>query len=422
MNDSVAESTTDCDTGRPAGGSSSRIALRVTPAAERALRRGHPWLFDTAISRQSCEGCAGDLAVIFDRKDRFLAVGLFDPTSQIRVRVLQHGKPAPVGQGLFARRVRAALAIRQPLEASATTGYRLIHGESEGLPGVVIDRYAQTLVIKLYSAAWLAHLDELVSAVRTVVPATCVVLRLSRGVGECARKMGGLLDGAILAGPALAEPVRFQENGLWFEADPIHGQKTGFFLDQRDNRVRVERLSGGKRVLNVFAYTGGFSVYAARGGARSVVSVDISRPALAAAVRNFALNRDVPNVATARHVTVVEDAFVALTRFMHENRQFDLVILDPPAFAKKESEVQGALASYQRLVQGGLAVLRRGGTLVVASCSSRVSAGAFFACVHKAAAEAGCRLDEIERTGHPIDHPIKFREAAYLKCLFAVAT
>jgi len=401
--------------------SNNRIALRVTPGAERALRGGHPWLFDTAITRQSSDGRPGDLAVIFDRKDRFLAVGLYDPSSQIRVRVLQHGKPARVDGRLFEGRVRVALQERHSLEAGATTGYRVVHGESEGFPGLVIDRYAETLVIKLYSAAWLAHLDNLVDAVRGVLPAERVVLRLSRGVQAFASQLGGLDDGALLVGPALAEPLVFQENGLWFEVDPVCGQKTGFFLDQRDNRARVEHLAAGRRVLNLFAYTGGFSVYAARGGARSIVSVDVSRPVLDAAVRNFALNRSVLAVAAAGHVTLAQDAFVALADLRQEKRQFDMVILDPPAFAKRASEVQGALDSYERLVWSGLGVLRPGGTLVTASCSSRVSAPDFFACVHRAARGAGRVLQEIERTGHPLDHPVRFREGAYLKCLFAEA-
>ena len=401
--------------------SNNRIALRVKPAAERALRGGHPWLFDTAITRQSGDGRPGDLAVIFDRKDRFLAVGLFDPSSQIRVRVLQYGKPVTVDGRLFESRVRAALKKRESLETGATTGYRVVHGESEGLPGLVIDRYAQTLVIKLYSAAWLSHLDDLVNAVQSVLPAEHVVLRLSRGVQAHSSRMGRPDDGAILVGPALVDALHFQENGLWFEVDPVKGQKTGFFLDQRDNRARVERLASGRRVLNVFAYTGGFSLYAARGGARSIVSVDISRPALDAAVRNFALNQNIPGVAAAEHVTLVEDAFIALADLRQEKRQFDLVILDPPAFAKRASEVQGALDSYERLVWGGLGVLRPGGTLAVASCSSRVGAADFFAGVHRAAKGAGRVLNEIERTGHPLDHPVRFREGAYLKCLFAEA-
>jgi 23S rRNA (cytosine1962-C5)-methyltransferase len=199
----------------------------------------------------------------------------------------------------------------------------------------------------------------------------------------------------------------------------LHGQKTGFFLDQRENRARVEGLAAGKETLNVFAYTGGFSLYAARGGASSVVSLDISAPALAAARRNFDLNRALPGVAAARHELLVEDAFSALARLARDGRRFDLVIVDPPAFAKQQSEIPAALRSYERLAGLALGVLRPGGTLVMASCSSRVGAEDFFAAVRRGAARAGRPLKEFAHTGHPVDHPVSFAEGAYLKCLYA---
>ena len=215
--------------------------------------------------------------------------------------------------------------------------------------------------------------------------------------------------------------MQFSENGLRFEADVLRGQKTGFFFDQRDNRARAGKLAAGKRTLNVFAYTGGFSLYAARGGAPEVLSIDSSAPALAAAERNFALNRDLPAVAACRHTILAADAFDALADLRGRGERFELVIVDPPAFAKREDEVAGALQSYGRLTELALGVLAPGGTLVMASCSSRVSAPDFFATVHRAAAHAGRPLAEIDRTGHAIDHPIRFPEGAYLKCLFATA-
>jgi 23S rRNA (cytosine1962-C5)-methyltransferase len=215
--------------------------------------------------------------------------------------------------------------------------------------------------------------------------------------------------------------VIFDENGLRFEVDPVRGQKTGFFLDQRDNRARVEALAAGARVLNVFAYTGGFSLYAARGGARAVTSLDLSALALAAAERNFALNRALPAVAAAQHELLAGDAFDALAELARARRTFDLVIVDPPAFAKRQAEVERALAAYARLTRLALAVTRPGGTLVIASCSSRVSAAAFYDAVLAAAAQAGRPLRELARTGHALDHPVRFAEGEYLKCLFAVA-
>ncbi len=463
-----------------------RLALRVTPDAQRAIRQGHPWVFDRAITSQREEGRPGDLAVIFDDYRRFLAIGLYDPTSPIRVRVLQHGEPAAIDQAFWRDRLAAAAALRAPLPERATTGYRLVHGENDCLPGLVVDRYRDTLVLKLYTVAWIPHLADLIAALAEVslskgtasilspgdasrsgvrrtqpidaqdsLPAPCevegcasgdeaaphpstsgyrpplrmlrsgsserLVLRLGREVARQTDHLYGLTDGMTLAGAPPEGPVAFTENGLRFEADVIHGQKTGSFFDQRDNRARVERLATGRRVLNVFAYTGGFSLYAARGGAIEILSLDASAPALAAAERNFALNWDVPAVAAARHRTLAADAFTALAALRGHGERFDLVIVDPPALAKQTGEIPAALAAYDRLARLALGILAPGGTLVMASCSSRINARAFFETINQAAAQSGRPLREIDRTGHAVDHPVRFPEGAYLKCLFASA-
>jgi 23S rRNA (cytosine1962-C5)-methyltransferase len=383
------------------------------------LRQGHPWLFDRAIVSQSAAGHPGDLAVIFDDRRRFLAIGLYDPASPIRVRVLQQGAPAAIDAAFFAGRLAAAAARRALLASQDTTGYRLVHGEGDGLPGLVIDRYDRVLVVKLYSAAWLPHLRAVLAGLDGVAPADAVVVRLSRTAQRQPAVLHDLTDGATLAGTLAANPVIFRENGLRFEADVLHGQKTGFFLDQRENRARVEGLAAGKETLNVFAYTGGFSLYAARGGAPAVVSLDLSAPALAAAQRNFDLNRDLPAVAAARHELLVEDAFAGLARLAEDGRRFDLVVVDPPAFAKQQAEIPAALRSYQRLASLALGVLRPGGAFVMASCSSRVSAEDFFAAVRHSADRASRALHEFDHTSHPIDHPVSFAEGAYLKCMYA---
>ncbi len=399
--------------------SDHRLALRVTPQAQRALRQGHPWLFDRAIVSQSAAGQPGDLAVVFDQRRRFLAIGLYDPASPIRVRILQHGAPAAVDAAFFAGRLTAAAQRRAGLEAQDTTGFRLVHGEGDGLPGLVVDRYDRVLVVKLYSAAWLPHLAAVLDGLPAAAPADGVVLRLSRAVQSQRDALHGLADGATLAGAPAANPVIFRENGLLFEADVLRGQKTGFFLDQRDNRARVETLAAGRETLNLFAYSGGFSLYAARGGAPALLSLDSSAPALAAAGRNFDLNRHLPAVAAARHELLVEDAFAALAGLAQAGRRFDLVVVDPPAFAKQQMEIPAALNSYQRLAELALAVLRPRGLLAMASCSSRISADDFFAAVRRGAARAGRPLHEFAHTGHPIDHPIGLPEGAYLKCLYA---
>lgn len=404
---------------------SANIAIRVTAAAERALRKGHPWCYESAITHQSRDGAAGDLAVIFDSKRNFLAVGLYDPTSMIRVRVLQHRKSAQINEEWFVEQLQQAKALRAPLidlpQERCTNGYRLLHGENDNFPGLVIDRYADTLVMKLYTPAWIPHLPIVCNALVQVQPAERIILRLSRALQDQPSLLYGLEDGLPLLGSVPDGPVLFQENGLTFEAEPIHGQKTGFFLDQRENRARVEALAAGKTVLNVFAYTGGFSVYAARGGATRVVNLDQSLPACQAAERNMTHNQHYPNVAAAIHETIAEDAFTALHAMADQHESFDIVILDPPMFAQQRAQVSTAIAAYQRLTRLGLKVLRPGGILVQASCSNKVSAEEFFDAVHHAAYQVYRPLDEMEHTSHALDHPITFPEGSYLKCLFAKA-
>jgi len=396
--------------------SAKRIALRVNAPAERALRQGHPWIFDQSINEQSHAGAPGDLAVIFDDKRRFQAIGLYDPTSAIRVRILQSRDPATINADWFRNKLTSAMLVRAALEEKNTNGYRLVHGENDGLPGLIIDRYDDALVLKLYTPAWIPHLKEFCEALAQVSPAQHLILRLNRSTEKQTKLLHGLSDGMTLTLQTPPDLILFKENGLIFESDPIHGQKTGFFLDQRDNRMRVEKLSNGKSVLNVFAYTGGFSVYAARGGAKEVVSVDVSAPALAAAVRNMAHNK-----VMVRHETIAEDAFEVLARMASQKRLFDVVIIDPPMFAQSEKQIEAALSAYRKLTRLGLGVLRKGGILVQASCSSRVDNDSFFESIHGSAKDAGRKLIEIERTGHALDHPIGFKEGAYLKCLFASA-
>lgn len=396
-----------------------RLAIRVHPRAERAVRRGHPWVFAEGIKQQRHEGRAGDLAVLFDGDNRFLAIGLYDPDSPIRVRILHHGEPETIDGEWFAARIKAAYQARAELLEQGTTGFRIVHGENDGLPGLVVDRYGHSLVVKLYTAAWFRYLPDILAGLREIVGADRVVLRLSRAVERIAAGSVDLRDGHTLQGHPLSGPVLFQENGLEFEADLARGQKTGFFLDQRDNRARVERYSGGKSVLDVFAYTGGFSVCAARGGALSVTSLDVSEPALAAAERNFLHNRSIAAVTAARHRVLAGDAFQLLPEIRDRGERFQMVILDPPAFAKAQAETGRALASYARIIRMALELLSNGGLLVAASCSGRITADRFQQVVNETAHKAGRPLRILEQTGHPLDHPIGFPEGAYLKCIFA---
>ncbi len=386
-----------------------------------SLHRGHPWLYAERIKEESHRGQMGDLAVVFDAKRRFVAVGLYDPLSPIRMRALRASKPGPIDRAFFAERIAQALARRLPLLNTRTDGYRMIHGESDGMPGMVVDRYGETAVVKLYTHAWLPHLYDCLDSLLEQQPLCRVVLRLSRSLKQHPEYLRGLEDGQILYGEPITETLTCLENGLRFEVDPVRGQKTGFFLDQRDNRARVERLAKGRRVLNAFSYNGGFSLAAARGGALEVTSLDQSGPALESSKRNFALNADVPAIAAARHLTIEDDAFKAMAELVKQGKKYDLVIIDPPAFAVRRSQVKEALNAYGRLAHLGVCLLAPGGDIVLASCSSPVDPEAFRQTMCDAAARAGRPLRQIEETSHALDHPLDFAESRYLKCLFAKA-
>jgi len=397
--------------------SSSRLRLRLTAAAETIVRGGHPWVFAESVRDQNRHGAAGELAVIYDRKDQFLAVGLFDPDSPIRVRVLHAGRPQKIDAAWWAARFDAAMRTRAGLFDNQTTGYRLINGESDGWPGLVLDRYDTTLVLKLYTAAWMPRLAEIAGLIQTRLNPERMVLRLSRNVERRSRTWrDGASLGQKLAGPETGAPIVFRESGLRFEADVVRGQKTGFFLDQRENRRRVESLAPGRTVLNAFSFSGSFSLYAARGGAKSATDLDISAHALAAAERNFTLNKREPAVARCRHELLQADAFAWLAR--KASRKFDLMVLDPPSLAKREAERAGAIRAYGRLVRDGIKHLSPGGILVACSCSAHVTAGEFFDVVRQNVAQAGRKFVELQRTGHALDHPATFREAEYLKAIY----
>ncbi len=392
--------------------------MRVSPEALRSIRSGHPWVFDGSIESVKGEGAPGDLAVVFDSDRKFAAIGLFDPDSPMRLKVLHHGKPVTIDRAFWASRLAAAAERRAPLLARGdTTGYRVVNGENDGMPGLVLDRYAQTLVLKLYNTIWIPHLADIVPVIDELFHPDALVLRHARNFDEAA--LCGLEEGDALLGTAPTEPVMFRECGLTFEADVVRGQKTGHFLDQRDNRERVRSLTSEAKVLDMFAATGGFTVNAAAGGAQEVVAVDISEPTLAAAGRNLAHNRNLPEVAACRFRPIVGDALEVLDRLWRNGERFDVVIIDPPSFTPRQTSVDRALAAYERLTEKGVRLVRPGGWYVQASCSSRVTADEFHSAVAHAAARADRPLDEWKRTGHPIDHPVTFPEGAYLKAVFA---
>ncbi|HTO00404.1 MAG TPA: class I SAM-dependent rRNA methyltransferase [Microthrixaceae bacterium] len=405
-----------------------RLAVRVTKDAVRQIKGGHPWVFDKSVTSVKPEGVAGDLAVVFDDRRQFIAVGLYDPDSPIRIKILHHGKPKTIDAEFWHERLSAARDIRlAAFDTSRTNGYREVHGENDGLPSLILDRYDDVHVLKLYSEAWLPHLDGLIPAIETVFEPRSLVLRLSRGMKQSARHAGpnsrkpvtAAGDGSTLIGDVPDGLVRFVENGLRFEADVIRGQKTGHFLDQRDNRARVRRLAQGLKVLDVYSCSGGFSVNAAAGAARLVHSVDISEAAIASAKRNMSLNASRPAVRACSHQVAVGDAMTVMSQMIDAGRTFDMVVVDPPSFASKQSQVEGALRAYGRLTELACRLLEPGGRLVQASCSARVTADEFHVGVVESAYRAGFVLADISETGHGVDHPIGFAQGGYLKATFA---
>ena len=397
--------------------SEKNITVHVRSPAAKHLRRGHPWLYDGAIEKISREdGAAGDVAVLFDNKREMVGLGLFDPQSAIRVKVLLRRGGVVIDEEFFAGRIAKAIAKRESIASEETTGYRLIYGESDGMPGFIVDAYGSCLVIKLYSAIWFARLPQILPALLEQTGAENLVLRLSRNVKSEAGRVG-LRDGQLIHGAELPQPMIFKENGLSFEVDVRRGQKTGFFLDQRDNRSRVEKLAKGKWLLNVFSYTGGFSLYAARGGATRVTSLDASQPALDAAKRNYALNPEL----NAPHDLICGDAFAEMGALVQAERLFSMIVIDPPSFARRASEIPSAMKAYERLTRLGLELLDPGGTLVLASCSSRIGMDEFLSQAHRAARQMGRKLELFDSSEHALDHASTFGEGNYLKCLFATA-
>jgi len=391
------------------------LRLRVTAAAESALRRGEPWVFAESIRSQNRDGDTGELGIVYDRNNKFLAAGLFDPDSPIRLRVLQYGKPQNIDRAWWLSRLRTALGRRAGLFDGSTTGFRYISGESDGWPGLVLDRYDRTLVLKIYTMAWLPWLKTVLLVLAQEVSPERIVLRLSRNIAAQTRTRFDHEDGEVIFGNPITGPVVFLESGLRFEADVVRGQKTGFFLDQRENRRRISELARGRAVLNAFSFSGGFSLYAARGGAKSVSDIDISTHALAAAKRNFALNKSSP-VLDCSYEQIQADAFEWLQS--NKARKFDLMILDPPSLARRENERAGAIHAYGKLAAAAIQHLRPKGILLACSCSAHVTVDEFFNAVRSASTRSRRRFEELETTRHPPDHPATFKAAEYLKAIY----
>lgn len=387
------------------------LAIKLRPAAEKKVKQGHPWIFEQGMAKMNKEGKAGDLAIIFDqRKNKAIGVGLYDPGSPIRIKMLHSGGGLKVDAAFFETKIKIAKDKRASLLATDTNSYRLLFGENDGLPGLIADVYDHTLVVKLYAPIWLPYLKYIFPLLVRYSGAATLVLRLSRRLQQDATWPNTLGDGTVIVGNLEKETIVFREHGLLFSANVIKGHKTGYFLDHRHNRFQVQQIAAGKTVLDIFSYAGGFTVHALVGGATKVTSVDISAQALEIARANVALNE-----VQGDHETITGDAFEVMQRLAQQKQTFDIVVVDPPAFAKKASEVPSALQQYARLCRLAVPLVAPGGLLLMASCSSRVLQADFFTQVEAELKKSGRKWRLWQYTGHDVDHPIAFPEGAYLK-------
>jgi 23S rRNA (cytosine1962-C5)-methyltransferase len=380
---------------------------------QRHLRAGHPWVFSDAV-RVPPKTSAGVVTLCEPGpKARFVAYGLYQAESALAFRVLSLQESMIPDEAMIERRLQSARSLRQHLiDPTETNAYRLIHGEGDLLPGVICDIYGEVAVLKYDSAVARAFYDQ------------TLVRWFERGL------LGGvaalyerfyerqeLEKGALRGGTLPPEEVEVMEHHMKLGVDVRLGQKTGFFLDQRENRRLVRSLAKGRRVLNCFSYTGGFSVAAALGGATQTTSVDISAPVIEAAKKNFTRN----NLDANAHQFYAEDAFAFLRRAAQTHQKYQLVILDPPSFAPNEKSKPQALAAYRELNQLGLRVLAEDGFLCTASCSSHLKEDEFLAVVRDAAAQERRLLRVLFKRGAGPDHPVPpaFTEGSYLKFILA---
>ncbi len=382
------------------------VRLKLARERTRMLKQGYPWIYRDWL-KDLPNAPAGSRAMVRDKEGTLLAFGMYDPVGPLAVRVCAVEREK-LDDDLIAAKFETALQLRRSLFDDKTNGFRLLNGEGDGVPGLTCDLYADHAVLKLDGDAPAAFWN--VDAVGDWLKQRLSIDNVFLKFRSDAKTRGRSVLGAIPS-----QPVRFIENGLHFQANLVEGQKTGFFFDQRDNRARIGKLAKDRSVLNLFAYTGGFSIYAGAAGAREVTSVDLAKPAMQEARSNWLLN----NLPPDQHHTAAADAFQFLEEARAAKREWDLVIVDPPSFAPAQRHVEKAVASYQTLFASALQVLAPGGVAALSSCSSHVSPQMFFELTEAAVSKARRRATVLGVYGQPADHPFPLvcRELQYLKFL-----
>lgn len=387
--------------------------LHLSQDRTKAILQGHPWVFAHSL-KELPKAPSGTRALLKDKSGKIIAKGIYDPASQLAFRVccLEN---EDLGEALIQDRIERAIALRagifkaQPTNSTSntplTTAYRLINGEGDRLPGLICDIYADSAVFQLDGEGpqgfW--NIEDISTWLMSKLALRHVILKARSKSKQDAQNLSKTSFDGI---------VRFHENGLSFEADLLRGQKTGFFLDQRDNRKEIGGISVGKRVLNLFGYTGGFSVYAAAAGASDVTTVDSAKPAMLSAQRNWELNE-----LSLPHHFVVADAFDYLSNAHQQKRRWDIVIIDPPSFASSQKLVEKAEMNYISLLSSGVDVTESGGILAASSCSSHITPVMFYNIVERAISKARARGTVLAVLGQPKDHPFPLacQELRYLK-------
>lgn len=382
----------------------------LKPKKEESLLRFHPWIFSGAIQQMEEELEEGEIVAVYTSKKAFIAIGHYQIGS-ITIRVLSF-KEEEIDEGFWQRRLAIAADMRQRiglLDSTENDTFRLVHGEGDGLPGLVIDVYNKTAVMQAHSVGMHVYREIIAKALMAVLKGRIENVYYKSETTLPIKAELGAENGFLIGGSP--ENVA-TENGLKFHVDWLRGQKTGFFIDQRDNRHLLERYSKGRNVLNMFCYTGGFSFYAMRGDALQVHSVDSSTKAVELTKENVALNFPEDK----RHEAYAEDAFKYLDRM---GDQYDLIILDPPAFAKRRSALRNALRGYAKLNAKAFEKIQPGGILFTFSCSQVVTKDNFRTAVFQAAAQSGRNVRILHQLTQPADHPISLYhpEGEYLKGL-----
>lgn len=388
--------------------------LALRSHREDTVLSGHPWIFSGALRQPIPAHAPGTIVDIHDNHDHFVARGYYNAQTDIAVRILTRDPAEQIDLELFHHRIQRATDLRASLATHPSiTAYRLINSEGDLLPGLIVDRYADILVVQISTAGMELLEDQIIAALQAVMQPRGILIRndvASRQREGLERQQPRVVFGEV---PPTVDVV---EHDIHFTVDVWKGQKTGMFLDQRDKRHALQRFTQGKTVLNTFSYTGGFGIAALQAGAVHVVNVDQSGPVIAMAKHLMTANGFNPD----EHEFLVGDAFPYLEQWVEERRQFDVVVLDPPAFAKSAKDKPNALRAYRRLNLLGLQVLRPGGIMLTCSCSGTVSLEEFRGTVADAGASARRSVQVLESIEHGIDHPtlLSMYESRYLKALF----